>query len=953
MSKQNSAPYNGEKDSSVSEPIVSLDAFVRDHSQKINQQKSAQSPQSATKRSSQEAFYDQTILANTPNRRRRNTAAGQVVVPDSTLRPSNETKQHAYSNLEVPVMHDATTDDSISVSELASLINPDVKKSRPKQPKPAPQHKSSVSAAAEQRRKLKVAATGLFSEQAQNQVQAHDEPHLTFDLDYFTNNSNKVRKAGSSTVELNITDEEIAQWNADNPDEPPLTREKLKDMHLKMLLKQREELHRQKQLQVEPEVEPVKEGFLPIKKPVIGKKDKEESKAPSSDFAFPTTVEVVDELANLSENYLQAQSIPNKEQLAFALDIPYDADNFDDRVQSIMCDLDIPDLALWHQETQEAVEEEPAVEAEAVEPVVDPVQQELQRKQQEFTRELSAQFRNNSPINVTTAQATTDSPAGSFVSLSQAIDEYKNLADTMEESEVTQIASQEERLSSETKALIKKPNLGSRNKNKNAQVQKVDSNFLSSLNSNYKPSETPEVQTTNSEQTPIAKKLRKTRQTTTAPAENSETPTVTITTDGNNATVNLDTNALPFAQGTQAQAAEGHEEYSYTPDYAGTNKTIFVDPHELSKQKTQEEAVQADDLELDDIAKFVTEHQNQADGVLHYHGHIISADTITQARRDERAHRIYFERRFKQHKTWFLAQQIINLNSLVNPVLAVLLGSILATFQTELNFSVLLSLLLTVVLVQIFSNICQQYSREELESMYECKLVNRQFITRRSLRNIAAIVLACACAAGSTLIYFADLSLGTTLVFAGLGLLTVTILMRYSVGHKPYSFTIIGEFAYLFVYGILMVGAAFYLQVHNFSELLLYPAVACGLCAVSTLNLINMRDSYVSAAYEKENFATFLGIKASRLIQTSLYLFALVLYTYFNYIKLQPVYTYIFWCTAPLIVYHLVVIHREVDTNKLHNQKYITLVINTLMSGTFALGTYISINNLPSFFGGY
>lgn len=297
---------------------------------------------------------------------------------------------------------------------------------------------------------------------------------------------------------------------------------------------------------------------------------------------------------------------------------------------------------------------------------------------------------------------------------------------------------------------------------------------------------------------------------------------------------------------------------------------------------------------------------------------------------------------------------ILQFSSWINPILGVLLGTVLSIYKTdELNLSVFFFMLATIILVQIFSNLCKEYSREDgIQSKYEFRLVDNKIVTRMQIYRYTKWALFLSTIAGFGLIYLANLELGSILIFSGLGIMTMTALLRYSVGDNPYNFGLRGELVYLSVYGWLIVYSSFFLQVHSVlpitslildTTIMFYPATACGLTALACLNLINMRDSYVSLTYKKENFATYLGFKASRVIQTTLYFLAVTFYASFNFYYQLPLYTYSFFIVVPLIIYHLYVIHSHMQTKVLNNQRWITLLINIILTGTFMITQLIFI----------
>ncbi|RIY37109.1 1,4-dihydroxy-2-naphthoate octaprenyltransferase, partial [Psittacicella hinzii] len=375
-------------------------------------------------------------------------------------------------------------------------------------------------------------------------------------------------------------------------------------------------------------------------------------------------------------------------------------------------------------------------------------------------------------------------------------------------------------------------------------------------------------------------------------------------------------------QGQSISTFDGQSDYTYvTSKNSLTNQTVSVDTLEDS---------------FDDIAELASESNSD---ILFPN---INPAVVQEAYRDERLWRQRYKLSFKRNPLWFIIYHIISPSTLVKPILAVLLGTVITLFtKSDINWSVFSLCLIMAVLLQIFMNLCKEYSSEDLSTKYEVRLCyfelepNHKILSRRFIFNLIRLVLGAIIITGICLVILAELNLGSTLVFMGIGILTINLLMRYSIGNNPYNFSILGEMSYFLVYGIMIVNACFYLQKHDFDLLVIYPAIAFGLLCVASLNLINMRDSYVARAYHKDNLAVILGTKASRLFQTIFYLMALIFYTYFNVSLDTPWFCYLFFISVPVIAYHLYVIHKDVSTKVLNNQKYITNIINILMTGTF------------------
>lgn len=417
---------------------------------------------------------------------------------------------------------------------------------------------------------------------------------------------------------------------------------------------------------------------------------------------------------------------------------------------------------------------------------------------------------------------------------------------------------------------------------------------------------------------------------------NDNTQLVSITDTSSKSNVILTTNNQPLEYSLQGQSVyqfNGQIEYQYPLTKDTPNNQSYA----MHKDFTNEDT-------LDDIATLA---DNSKSDIIFGN---INPLIVQDAYRDERIWRYKYKLSFKKNPIWFITYHIISPISLINPILAVCLGTVLTLFtKSAIDWLLFTLCLVTATLIQIFANLCKEYSTEDLSTKYECRLCEfeiepkQKILSRTLVFKLAQLVLLALAACGTGLIYIAQLNLGSSLIFIGIGLITINLMMRYSVGSNPYNFTLLGELSYFMVYGIMMVLASFYLQRHDFDTLLFYPAMAFGFLCVASLNLINMRDSYVARAYHKDNLAVFLGSKASRMFQTIFYILALFCFTNFNISLQTPWFCYLFFLTVPLILFHLYIIHTDPSTKVLNNQKYITNIINFLTTGIFIITTIAAI----------
>lgn len=202
-------------------------------------------------------------------------------------------------------------------------------------------------------------------------------------------------------------------------------------------------------------------------------------------------------------------------------------------------------------------------------------------------------------------------------------------------------------------------------------------------------------------------------------------------------------------------------------------------------------------------------------------------------------------------------------------LIAILTGSVLALAQGYFSWPILLLSLLTASLLQILSNLANDYGDGlrgvdnpqrlgPLRALQSGALSDQQL--RRSLYVITGLILC----SGLTLIFTAGLNPAELLMFCLLGLLAVLAAITYTVGKKPYGYAGLGDLSVWLFFGCLGVLGSCYLHGTPWSTGLVLPASASGLLAVAVLNVNNMRDIDNDARHGKHTLAVRLGLRRAR-----------------------------------------------------------------------------------------
>lgn len=285
---------------------------------------------------------------------------------------------------------------------------------------------------------------------------------------------------------------------------------------------------------------------------------------------------------------------------------------------------------------------------------------------------------------------------------------------------------------------------------------------------------------------------------------------------------------------------------------------------------------------------------------------------------------------------------------------SVLSGSVLAYWVGDFNGKVAAFCLITTLLLQVLSNVANDYGDYQHGSDTDARLgplrgIQKGMITPKQLKNAMSwLVLACLLS-GACLIGLSYQSLQDVVVFVLLGLCAIVAAIAYTVGNRPYGYLGLGDVSVFVFFGLLGVGGSYYVQAHRLDGLMLLPAAATGFLAVAVLNVNNMRDIYQDAIAGKRTLAVRLGAKNARRYHVVLVMAAAICYVLFAGIAAkQTQQTQERWCyflvvlSFPWLWQHAQAVYRSDDAKQLRPRlaqiSQLCLGVNVL----FALGLILA-----------
>ncbi|EIX1534163.1 1,4-dihydroxy-2-naphthoate polyprenyltransferase [Cronobacter sakazakii] len=278
---------------------------------------------------------------------------------------------------------------------------------------------------------------------------------------------------------------------------------------------------------------------------------------------------------------------------------------------------------------------------------------------------------------------------------------------------------------------------------------------------------------------------------------------------------------------------------------------------------------------------------------------------------------------------------------------AILVGSALASWQGYFDPVITLLALLTAGLLQILSNLANDYGdavkgSDQPDRLGPLRGMQKGAITAPQMKRAIQLTVALICISGLALVYVACHSMADVLGFLALGALSILAAITYTVGTRPYGYMGLGDVSVLIFFGWLSVLGSWYLQAHTLIAPVWLPATACGLLAAAVLNINNLRDIDSDRRNGKNTLAVRLGPVVARRYHVALLVGALVCLAAFNLLWLHSLWGWLFLLATPLLARQARFVLRETEPAAMRPMLERTVKAALLVNLLFIIGLIVS-----------
>jgi 1,4-dihydroxy-2-naphthoate octaprenyltransferase len=286
--------------------------------------------------------------------------------------------------------------------------------------------------------------------------------------------------------------------------------------------------------------------------------------------------------------------------------------------------------------------------------------------------------------------------------------------------------------------------------------------------------------------------------------------------------------------------------------------------------------------------------------------------------------------------------------TLVLAVSTVGMGSFLAAFERELNWITLFLTVVTAILLQILSNLANDYGDWEHGADHAgrsgpTRAVQSGQIPANKMRNAIIQLAVGTVVIGIILVWYA---LGTDrlvgfLLFIAIGSMAVWAAVSYTTAGVAYGYAGLGDIAVFIFFGWVGVLGSIYLQTTTIEPLHLLPATSCGLFAVGVLNVNNIRDAISDKEAGKKTIPVRYGLLRARLYHMAILSIGMLAALIFVFADYRSNWQILFLISLPLYVNNIVAVIKK-SPNQLDPYLKQLSLATLLFVVTFGLGNLFS-----------
>lgn len=276
------------------------------------------------------------------------------------------------------------------------------------------------------------------------------------------------------------------------------------------------------------------------------------------------------------------------------------------------------------------------------------------------------------------------------------------------------------------------------------------------------------------------------------------------------------------------------------------------------------------------------------------------------------------------------------------------LGSLLAAADNTFNWSVFILASLTTVLLQILSNLANDYGdfingKDTADRIGPQRMVQSGQITPQRMVKALVVLVAVTLTTGTALVLVGTNGVATssTICYFLMGIGAIIAALKYTVGKNPYGYRGLGDVSVFIFFGLMGTIGTYYLHIHHMKFDSILPAASIGLLSTGVLNLNNLRDVQSDRQAKKRTLVIIIGSSRAKIYHMMLLVTAVITGLAYTILNFRSGFQFLFLIPLPLLVQNIITVFRYTRPTEL-NAELKRLSLSTLLfSLTLGAGSLI------------
>ncbi|MFK8038321.1 MAG: 1,4-dihydroxy-2-naphthoate octaprenyltransferase [Crocinitomicaceae bacterium] len=301
-------------------------------------------------------------------------------------------------------------------------------------------------------------------------------------------------------------------------------------------------------------------------------------------------------------------------------------------------------------------------------------------------------------------------------------------------------------------------------------------------------------------------------------------------------------------------------------------------------------------------------------------------------------------------KHWISA---FRLRTLPLALSTIFMGNCLAIMNNCFNTTIFFLSILVTILLQILSNLANDYGdgvkgTDNEHRLGPIRAIQSGAISKRAMLNAVIIFSILSLGLGLLLVFISLSNPIIVTVFVVLGLSAILAAIKYTIGKKAYGYHGLGDLFVFIFFGLVGVLGTYYLQTQTLELLILLPAIGIGCFSTAVLNLNNMRDIDNDRASNKNTLVVKMGLARAKKYHFTLFIVAYI--SLFTFAFLQNKTSIIYSFASALVFFVILHVRHLLTIKKAENYKSFDpqLKIVALTSFGLSIVWFIIINMIKS-----